>query len=75
MGSCLLEAGNIRPEERDVASRRGFQAPYVIELPYATGAAPADRLRVNGARTFEVVGVLRDGVWGLVARAICEERG
>jgi len=75
MGTCGLTAGTTRPEERAVAERAGYQSPYTIELPYATIATPAHRLRVNGARTFAIAGVLRDGNLGITATAVCQERG
>lgn len=72
-GGCDLTAGLTRPDERDVAARTQAATPYVITLPYATAAVASDRLVVAG-RTFEILGVLKDGFLGTDARAVCEER-
>lgn len=73
-GTCSLTAGGTSPDERAIATRQGAQAPYVIELRYDTAATGRHRIRVNGARTFEIVGVLKDGMWGISAELVCEER-
>jgi len=74
-GACSLTAGATRPDEQAVASRQGSQTPYVIELPYATGATGRHAIRVNGSRTFAIIGdALKDGAWGIAARVVCEER-
>lgn len=72
-GGCDLRAGLTRPDERAVADQTQATTPYVITLPYATSAVATDRLMVAG-RTFEILGVLKDGFLGTDARAVCEER-
>jgi hypothetical protein len=74
-GRCLLTPGGIQPNERTIADRAGYQRPIVVILPYATLLAETDTLVVNGRRTLEVGGVNKAETWGVVARAICEERG
>jgi hypothetical protein len=74
-GTCLLLPGGIQPAERTIADRAGYQRPIVVILPYATLLAETDTLVVNGRRTLEVGGVNKAETWGVVARAICEERG
>lgn len=74
-GGCSLTMGLTRPEERAIADRAGYQSPYIIELPYDTQAKPRHQLKVNGSRTFQIAGVLKDGNWGITARAICQENG
>lgn len=72
-GTCSLVAGGLNPTERVIADRAGYQTPIVVELPYATSLAPKDVLVVNGTRTLKVAGVLKDGDWGITAKAICQE--
>jgi hypothetical protein len=74
-GRCLLTPGGIQPNERVIADRAGYQRPIVVILPFATLLAETDTLVVNGRRTLEVGGVNKAETWGVVARAICEERG
>jgi hypothetical protein len=71
-GPCDLTAGMRRPDEMAVASRVQATALYTITLPYATLAAPKHRLAIGG-RTFEIIDVLRDGYFGVDARAVCQE--
>lgn len=72
-GGCDLTAGLTRPDEREVAARVQATTPYVVTLPYASSARASDRL-VIGGRTFEILGVLKDGFLGTDVRAVCEER-
>lgn len=73
-GACELTAGLSKPDERALAGDRiTSTTPYVVSLPYATVADASDRL-VIGGRTFEIIGVLKDGFLGMEARAVCEER-
>jgi hypothetical protein len=74
-GPCDLAAGGRLPQDRVIASQAGAQALYRIELPYATAArgGRGQRLRVNGARLFEVVAVEKEGATGITAAAICQE--
>ncbi|MGI8475527.1 MAG: hypothetical protein ACR2OO_04040 [Thermomicrobiales bacterium] len=74
-GACLLSSGGAQPQEQAVADRLGWTSHYKVRLPVATAATPKDRLIVNGARMFEIGAVLIDGAWGLMATAICAERG
>lgn len=69
-----LRGSNLRPDEREMAGRLGWAAAYAVDLPYDAAVQPQHRLRVNG-RVFEVGAVVRDGAWGLLATAICAERG
>lgn len=73
-GQCLVKPGTTNPDEREIAARQGYQAPYTILLPLATLASAEYRL-VAGGREFEIGGVLRGGAWGVLARAVCAERG
>lgn len=72
-GMGLLMPGATRPEERAIADRLGYQAPYIAILPFATLATPSDRLTIAG-RTLEIGGVFKGGEWGVLARLVCEER-
>lgn len=74
-GNCRLRSSEIQPQEQQIAERFGWEVAYPIDLPYATAVTPADRLRVNGTRTFEVGGVIKAGTWGFWATAVCKEIG
>lgn len=73
-GRCRLKAGGLQPGEREVAGQLQIERPYAIDLPLTTLATERDRLRINGARLFEIRGVLRAGAFAVFATAICEER-
>lgn len=73
-GTCILVAGNLRPEERVIAERQGAVAPYALRaLPWDTTLTERRIVRVAGRR-FEVLGVLRAEAANAAATAICEER-
>lgn len=72
-GACSLTAGALNPVERLIADRANYQTPIIVELPMATVATPRHRLVVNGTRALSIAGVLKDGRWGITARAICQE--
>jgi hypothetical protein len=70
---CRLLGTQLRPTEQAVAARLQWAVAYAIQLPYDTTATPADRLRVNAGREFEVGGVVVDGRLGMFANAVCRE--
>lgn len=73
--ACVVLADGLSPREEVIASRLGWTVPMKIDLPFATVATPPDTIRVNGTRVFEIGGVVKEGVWGIVATAVVEERG
>lgn len=77
VGPCSLKklGQQGQAEERVIADRLQWQTPYLIDLPYDTLVTPKDRIRVNGDREFQVGGVVKTGELGIVATAVCEERG
>lgn len=74
-GPCSLRSGGLQPNERLAATRLEYATPYAIDLPFPTIVTVEDTIRVNGTRTFEVGGVIREGEWGIDATAVCVERG
>jgi len=73
-GLGLFKRGTIRPSERAIADRLGYQTPVVVLLPYDSVATPKDDIVIAG-RTLEIGGVFKGGVWGVLTTLICEERG
>ena len=71
---CALRASGMQPNERALADRLGWSAPYAIDLEPGTLVTRADTIRLNGNRTFEVGGVVDEGSWAVVATVVCEER-
>lgn len=75
-GVCLLKpAGMASPQERAIGERVTSSVPYVVLLPYETEADADHTLVVNGARRFNIVGVLRTEGFGALASAVCTEQG
>lgn len=74
-GACRLRPVGESAQERQIVERRQWEVAYSIDLPYAVDLTPADRLRVNGVRSFEVGGVVKAGTWGFWATAVCREIG
>lgn len=72
-GMGLLKRGTVRPSEREIADRLGYQTPLVVLLPYTSVATPADTLVIAG-RTLQIGGAFRGGAWGVLTTLICEER-
>jgi len=75
VGMGALATTGLQPDERETAGRLGWSSAYTLELPYDTTAEPKDRIRLNGARMFEIGGILRGGAWGIAARAVAREVG
>lgn len=77
LGPCSLKKLGQQGQsaERVIADRLGWTTPYLIDLDYDTLVTPEDTIRVNGDRTFHVGGVVKQGKLGIVATAVCEERG
>ena len=71
-GICALTAATAR--ERVQAERLGWDASMTVRLRHDTLLTPADDLTING-RHFEVVGVVRGGVFAASATAYCVETG
>ncbi len=71
---CRLRAQLSRPEEKAVADQVEAIAPYAIDLPYTVALTAPDVLLVNGTRRFQIVGVIKEGGFGVFATAIVEER-
>lgn len=84
-GYTIVEAvvatvdGKLRPagggDERPIADRLGWEVAYAIDLPYDADVRADDRLRVNGARTFEIAPPSKGGAWGLKQTAVAREMG
>jgi hypothetical protein len=72
--AAWLRGAGLSPQEREAASRLGWAVAYAVDLPFEAAVHPSHRLRI-GQRTFEVGAVVREGDWGLLATAICAERG
>jgi hypothetical protein len=73
-GACRLDqyqsgAG----AEQVLAERLDTITPTTILLPWDADVTPADRLLINGTRTFEVAAVETDGAQALARIAICKE--
>jgi hypothetical protein len=73
-GNCRLDqyqsgAGG----EQVVAERLDTITPTTIILPWDADVTPADRIVVNGTRTFDVAAVETDGSQALARIAICKE--
>lgn len=73
-GDCRVRALN-GSAERAVAERLEWTMAYAVDLPYSASLTPSDRLLVNGARTFEVGGIVDIGAWSMVRTAVCQEQG
>jgi hypothetical protein len=71
---CRLRSGGLRPTEQAVADQVQATTPYAIDLPYATVVTPADAIVVNATRRFELLGIVKDGGYGVFTTAIAEER-
>jgi hypothetical protein len=74
VGACRVRALN-GGAERAVAERLEWTMAYAVDLPYSASLTPSDRLLVNGARTFEIGGIVDIGEWSMVRTAICQEQG
>lgn len=74
-GVCSLRAVNQQGGERVIADRLGWETAYAIDLDERTIVTPADRIIVNGNRTFAVGEVIHEGHWSVNAAAIVQERG
>jgi hypothetical protein len=73
-GACRLDqyqsgAGT----EQVIAEQLDTINPTTIILPWTADVTPADRLVVNGTRTFDVAAVNTDGAQALSRIAICKE--
>lgn len=72
---CRLRgSAQMRPQERAVADRVQAVTPYAIDLPYTIALLATDDLIVNDTRRFEIVGIVKEGDYGVFAVAVCEER-
>jgi hypothetical protein len=72
-GACRLDQDQSGGVEQVVADRLDTIAPATVVLPWDADVTAADRLLVNGARTFEVAAVATDGAQALSRIAICKE--
>jgi len=72
--SCGLRSSLSRPDEKVVADQAEAVAPYAIDLPYASAVTARDVIVVNGSRRFDVIGVIKEGAFGVFTVAIVEER-
>lgn len=70
-----LRVGGTQPVEREIAARKGWAVSYAIDMPYSTDVTPADRIRINGTRKFEVGGVTKGGTEAMQITAVCQEVG
>lgn len=61
--------------EQVVADRLAWSAAYSIRLPVATVVTPANQLRVNGTRTYQIGAILDRGAQATAKIAVCRERG
>jgi hypothetical protein len=68
-----VRSGGLLPREQEIAAQIAGQTVYAVDLPYDAPVEAKHRLRVNGDRTFEVAGVVREGNWRLLTTAVCTE--
>ena len=71
-GPCRLRQASMGTE-LVIASKLDTVNPASIVLPWDADVTPADRLIVNGTRTFEVAALNTDGNNTLSRIAICKE--
>ncbi len=72
-GGCDLTAIPRLPREAAEGGRLVSDTNYYVTLSAASIVTASDRLVINGARTFEVVGIDRDGFLAIDTRAVCRE--
>lgn len=61
MGRCLLRPLQSASAEQVIADRIGWTVAYAIDLDDSFSVSPANRIIVNGSRTFEIGGVIDVG--------------
>lgn len=74
-GVCRFQQLKVRITfaEQIVAGELISAMPYQVDLPYGTDVRASDRLRINGDRVVEVMGVAVGESWGLMTTAIAKE--
>lgn len=59
--------------EQAVADRLGWSVAYAVRLPAATVVTPANTLRINSARVFNIGAILDRGTQATAKIAVCQE--
>ncbi len=72
---CRLDTTGLQPGEEAIASRLGWEVAYRLDMPFDADVTPGDRLRVNGARMFQIGGVPMAGNAAMSKVAVVREVG